>query len=296
MSASTYTQQVVRDQHDAAWCSMAWAPGEFSAAVGYEHRDELGHNLQPDLPFYIRADYLIQYGEPFSGKVKVDEAYIETNIPVLKDAPAAEEARSSTSRCASPSYRNQGLAGTTGLIPHAQPHDLEDQRLWDVVDWWRFRGSQSRDARAGNFRELYYGQVIGAGGIFGYCGPPGSFQLDPCDWHLEGNPDLRPEEVRHDDGRLRVQPEGAGWKGLQLSVDYFRIKIEEAIQQANVRGTLDGCHAAERSDAVLADQLRWLVVHVRRRDLSGHHARSARCRSMARATRSRAWISRARIR
>ncbi len=88
----TYTQQVAAINASGVVFD-GWGAGEIRAAVGYEHRDELGHNLQPDLPFYIRADYLIQYGEPFSGKVKVDEGYLETNIPVLKDVPGAEEAR-----------------------------------------------------------------------------------------------------------------------------------------------------------------------------------------------------------
>ena len=45
--------------------------------------------------------------------------------------------------------------------------------IWDPVDWLRVRGSQSRDSRAANFRELYYGQMIQAGGCFGFCAPAG---------------------------------------------------------------------------------------------------------------------------
>ena len=38
--------------------------------------------------------------------------------------------------------------------------------IFDPTDWLRFRGSRSRDSRAANFRELYYGQIINAGGAF----------------------------------------------------------------------------------------------------------------------------------
>ncbi len=94
--------------------------------------------------------------------------------------------------------------------------------------------------------------MIGAGGIFGYCGPPGSFQLDPCDWHLEGNPDLSPEESDTTTIGFVFSPKER-LAGLQLSVDYFRIKIKEAIQQADVRDTLDGCLL--RNDAQLCSQI-----------------------------------------
>jgi outer membrane receptor protein involved in Fe transport len=236
----TYTQQVAA-VNASGTLFAGFGAGEIQAAVGYEHRDELGHNLQPNLPSYIRADYLIQYGEPFSGKVKVDEAYIETNLPLLRDAPAAKKLEFDIAARES-RYTNQGLAGTSGLNKSHNLTTWKVSGLWDIVDWWRFRGSQSRDSRAGNFRELYYGQVIGAGGIFGYCGPPGSFQLDPCDWHLEGNADVRPEKSDTTTFGFVWSPQNS-LEGLQLSVDYFRIKITDAIQQANPTLTLGPCRA-----------------------------------------------------
>ncbi len=232
-----YTQQVVAF-NTSGTLFPGWGAGEIQGAAGYEFRRELGHNLQPDLPSYIRADYLIQYGEPFSGDVKVNEAYVETIIPIARDAPAAKKIELDLAVRQS-QYKNTGLAGTTGL---KRTHDLTTWKasgLWDITDWWRFRGSQSRDARAGNFRELYYGQIIGAGGLFGYCGPAGSFQLDPCDWSLEGNPDVRPE--KSDTTTFGFVWSPTQIEGLQLSVDYFRIKIKDAIQQANVTLTLAPC-------------------------------------------------------
>ncbi|HEU4625494.1 MAG TPA: TonB-dependent receptor [Steroidobacteraceae bacterium] len=239
-----YTQQVAA-VNASGTLFEGWGAGEIQAAVGYEHRDELGHNLEPNEPAYVRTDYLIQYGEPFSGDVKVDEAYVETSIPVLKDLAFAKKVNFDLALRES-KYRNQGLAGTTGLH---KTHNLTTWKisgLWDVVDTFRFRGSQSRDSRAGNFRELYYGQKIGAGGLFGYCGATGSpFQTDPCNWSLEGNPDLRPEKSDTTTFGFVWSPEGA-LSGLQLSVDYFRIKIKDAIQQANVQDVEDGCR--DRND------------------------------------------------
>jgi len=233
-----YTQQV--------WALNAtgnlfdgFGAGAVAGAVGFEHRDELGHNLEPDEPSYIRTDYLIQYGEPFSGDVKVDEAYVETNIPVLKDMAFAKRLDIDLAVRES-KYHNQGLEGTTGL---SRTHNLTTWKAnatWDIVDWFRFRGSQSRDSRAGNFRELYYGQKIGAGGLFGFCGPSTTSFQDPCNWSLEGNPDLRPEKSDTTTFGFVFSPQD--WvPGLQFSVDYFRIKIKDAIQQANIQDVEDGC-------------------------------------------------------
>jgi outer membrane receptor protein involved in Fe transport len=238
-----YTQQVAA-VNASGTVFEGWGAGEIQGAVGYEHRDELGHNLEPNEPAYVRTDYLIQYGEPFSGDVKVDEAYVETSIPVMRDLAFAKKVSFDLAARES-KYRNQGLAGTTGL---SKTHNLTTWKisgLWDVVDTFRFRGSQSRDSRAGNFRELYYGQKIGAGGLFGYCGPTGTFQTDACNWSLEGNPDLRPEKSDTTTFGFVWSPEGA-LQNLQLSVDYFRIRIQDAIQQANVRDSIDGCQ--QRND------------------------------------------------
>jgi outer membrane receptor protein involved in Fe transport len=247
----TYTQQVAAINATGT-LFQGFGAGEIQGAIGYEHRDELGHNLQPDLPGYIRADYLIQYGEPFSGKVKVDEAYVETSLPILKDAPGAKRLDFDLALRES-RYKNIGLAGTTGLT---RTHNLTTWKIsgiWDPIDVLRVRATQSRDARAGNFRELYYGQIIGAGGIFGYCAPPGNaFGTDPCTWHLEGNPDVKPEESDTTTFGVVLSPQGA-LEGLQLSVDYFRINIKDAIQQANVRDTIDGCQV--RNDPVLCSQI-----------------------------------------
>ena len=233
-----YTQQVWALNTTGTLFS-GFGAGDVQAAVGYEHRDELGHNLEPDQPSYIRTDYLIQYGEPFSGDVKVDEAYLETNIPVLKDLAAAKRLDFDLAVRES-RYKNQGLEGTTGL---SRTHNLTTWKVngtWDIVDWFRFRGSQSRDSRAGNFRELYYGQKIGAGGLFGFCGPAGTSFTDPCNWSLEGNPDLRPEKSDTTTFGFVVSPKD--WvEGLQFSVDFFRIKIKDAIQQANIQDVEDGC-------------------------------------------------------
>lgn len=234
-----YTQQVVA--FDASGdISDGIGAGPFQLAAGVEYRTEKGENIgsQAGAPDYVRTDYLIQYGESFSGKVEVTEAFLELNTPLLRERRGAQLLEFNTAVRES-EYKNTGLEGTTGEQRSNNFTTWKISGVYDPVEWLRFRSSRSRDSRAANFRELYYGQIIHAGGTFGYCGPAGSFQQDPCDWSLEGNVNLLPEEADTTTFGIVLTP--ALDNRLQIAVDYFTIDIEGAIQQANVRRVLDGC-------------------------------------------------------
>lgn len=222
--------------------------GPFSAAVGYEWRQELGNNIdQPGEPAYLADDFETQYGSSFGGKMTVDEEYIETNVPLLRNEPGAHLLEFDLAARES-QYSNAALYGidvctTPGVngcpLDNAPPgtvfnHDFTTWKasgIYEPVDWLRFRGTQSRDQRAPNFRELYYNQVIGAGGLFGQCGPFGT-TFDPCTWNLLGNPDLKPESSNTTTLGLVFTPRGP-LQGFQFSADWFHIKIDNAIEQAN---------------------------------------------------------------
>jgi iron complex outermembrane receptor protein len=235
-----YKQQVASfDASGDIWKGMGAGP--FQLAAGAEYRQEIGHNIgsQNGAPDYVRTDYLIQYGESFSGKVNVTEGFLELNTPLLDDKPGARRLEFNTAVRES-RYENTGLAGTTGAT---RTHDFTTWKvsgIYEPVDWLRFRATRSRDMRAANFRELYYGQKIHAGGAFGYCGPAGTFQQDPCNWSLEGNVDLTPEKADTTTFGFVFTPKDLV-SGFQFAADYFDIQIDDAIQQANVRRVLDGC-------------------------------------------------------
>jgi iron complex outermembrane recepter protein len=234
-----YKQQVlaVNASGDLA---KGFGAGPLQGAAGVEYRTEKGDNIDnPGQPGYIASDFLIQYGQSFAGKVDVTEAYLEGNLPVLKGVPGAQKLEFDAAVRES-RYKNTGLAGTTR---ETKSHNLATWKvsgIWDPVEWLRVRGSQSRDSRAANFRELYYVQKISAGGIFAYCGPANSFQVDPCNWSLEGNTDLKPEKSDTTTLGIVLTPKDL-LPGFQFAADYFRIKISDAIEQASVRNTLDGC-------------------------------------------------------
>ncbi len=236
----TYTQHVVAvNTTGNLFDGVGFGAGPVSGAVGAEYRTEKGDNIDnPGVPSNVASDYLIQYGASFAGKVTVTEGYVETNIPVFKSLPGAERLEFDAALRES-HYDNQGLSGTDGT---EATHNMTTWKLtgiWDPVSWLRVRGSKSKDSRAANFRELYYEQLIGAGGLFGYCGPPNT-QTQPCNWNLKGNTALRPEQSATTTIGIVLTPKDL-LSGFQFAADYFRIDITDAIQQANVTAVLTGC-------------------------------------------------------
>ena len=221
--------------------------GAFAAAVGFEWRQERGDNIdQPGQPAYLADDYETQYGSSFGGLMTVNEEYLETNLPLLKDKVGAHLLEFDLAARES-QYANNALYGVDVCDPSAAgcPADAaapgesfnhnfltwKASGIYEPVDWLRFRGSQSRDERAPNFRELYYNQVIGAGGLFGQCGPFGT-TVDPCTWNLLGNPDLKPESADTTTVGIVLTPREV-LPGFEFSADWFHIRINNAIEQAN---------------------------------------------------------------
>lgn len=254
----TYEQTVFAANADGDLFD-GFGAGPIQLAVGVEYRHENGVNAAgmglpspantvggATLTDAERADFGIQYGEPFSGIVDVYEAYAELNVPLLSDRPffnflevngAIRQSR----------YENEST--TAFSLGATSKHNLTTWKLsgiWEPVDWLRFRGSFSHDARAPNFRELYYRQIIPAGGFFGQIQNPfipntgpGS-QTDLLITDLQGNVAVEPEEsdtwtiggVLSPAGRL---------DGFQFAVDYYNIELENRITPASTIRTLNGC-------------------------------------------------------
>ncbi len=230
--------------------------GPFSAAAGFEWRQERGDNIdQPGEPAYLADDYETQYGSSFGGLMTVNEEYVEGNFPLLKNEPGAHLLEFDVAGRES-EYSNNALYGVdvcaTGAscLPYQVPenaafdHNFPTWKfsgIYEPIDWLRFRATQSRDERAPNFRELYYNQVIGAGGLFGQCGPFGT-SFDPCEWNLLGNANLKPETSNTTTIGIVLTPRDV-LPGFQFSADWFHIKITNAIEQANPVVVEDGCRA-----------------------------------------------------
>jgi len=247
--------------------------GPWAVAVGGEWRQEVMHNDEvacAPTDAHCQAaitDFNIQYGTPFGGIVTVQEGYLETNLPLAKDLPAAHlieiDAAARYSHYETRPYYGLPLEnGANGLQPaftnESNNNNLTTWKvsaIWEPVDWLRFRGSQSRDARAPNFRELLYGQILTAGSAFGSCAPPGP-TFDPCSWYLEGNPKLAPETSNTTTLGFVITPRDL-LPGFQFSADFFHIKINSAIQQANPTVVQSECRAGNAQACSQIDFYPW---------------------------------------
>ncbi|MDR0779688.1 MAG: TonB-dependent receptor [Pseudomonadales bacterium] len=223
---------------------QGYGSGPWHGAVGWSWRDETLDNLadttQPD---YIRTDYNSQYGESFGGRVEVAEHFAELEVPLTRSADLQFATRRSF-------YKNTAGMGT-GVEGHKSRYDITTWKAngsWDVSDWLRLRASRSRDMRAPNFRELYYGKVFSRGGNFGYCGNPWTgnhfdgwytFTGDPCRAELHGNLDLGPERSDTTTFGFALNP---ARNDLRLAVDYYAIKIQDAISPGSWFSTIDQCY------------------------------------------------------
>ncbi len=220
--------------------------GAVRAAFGASWRDESIANIadttQPD---WQRTDYLIQYGESFAGDVEVVEYFTEIDVPITDSFGVVGAIRRSD-------YTNTGGLGTGRANGKSSDVGITTWKVnanWEVNDLLSLRGSQSRDVRAPNFRELYYGQVIPAGPAFGFCSNPwtGNINLgfftntgDACIYDLHGGLELKPEEA--DTTTLGFILTPADWD-IRFAADWYQIDITDAITPANIQLVIDGCFA-----------------------------------------------------
>lgn len=218
--------------------------GPVKAAAGISWRDESLENIadinQPD---YLRTDYNSQFGETFGGEVEVLEYFAELELQLTGNVDMQLAGRRSH-------YENRAGIGTR-VEGQKFRYDIDTWKVngnWQMNDSFVFRASRSRDVRAPNFRELYYGKVFQRGSNFGYCDNPWSgnrfegwytFTGDACRAELRGGIDLKPEKSTTSTlGMALTMAE----HNARLAVDYYRIKIEDAISPASWFYTIDQCY------------------------------------------------------
>jgi iron complex outermembrane recepter protein len=223
--------------------------GSLKAAAGISFRsEELSNLAAEELGDAIRRDFAIQYGESFAGDVDVLELFTEFDLPFHERFALNAAARHSE-------YTNTAGFGTPD--PGAEyKYNIDTWKVGaqiDVVPALSIRLSQSRDIRAPNQRELYYGQVFTPGSFFGFIAPPFSTNpwtnttaQDPVASTLYGGArnGVLPEEADTTTIGFIIQP---GDSGLRLAVDYFDITLENSISPANLSITIQGCFAGIQS-------------------------------------------------
>ena len=231
--------------------------GDFGIAFGLEHRREEGRFV---------PDAVNQAGQSTGlpatttqGSYSLDEAYLELEIPVLADLPGAKEL---TFNVASRYSDYSNFGNTT---------NNKFQMRWRPMDGLLVRATYADGFRAPSIADLYGG----VGGSFEYytdpCGigapgsvngsaacnaagvPVGYVQLGqanvpctvyPCQTNFQflngSNPDLSPETAKSKTAGLVWSPKWVD--GLDLSLDWYDVKIEDTIISDSVDNILNDCY------------------------------------------------------
>ncbi|HVW74300.1 MAG TPA: TonB-dependent receptor [Rhizomicrobium sp.] len=230
-----------------------WA-GPVKAAVGLEYRSQ-GLNVRsstPDDTFNSQGLRLAPYGtysngnggtaatnpygsypssdlayykevqSPGQGNESISEGDVELDAPVLKDLPFVELLSLNGA------YRyTQYAAAGNGTHSSFSANTWKVGAEWSINDDVRLRLSESRDMRAPTLWDLYQQQEISSSGITDpLTGVAGSVNTV-----TGGNPNLKPETSYNYTGGVVFTP---SWiPNLTASVDYFHIKIDNAIGSVN---------------------------------------------------------------
>jgi iron complex outermembrane receptor protein len=232
-----YTQQVVSWSANGDLFSGIGA-GPIKAAIGAEYRHQMAsvtHDMA-DQPWYNQ--YLLSYGEDYTGTIDVIEGFGEINAPLLKDLPLAKNL---SLDLAVRETENKNDETDTGQSEKFNFPTWKFSVLYDPTDWLRVRADRSRDTRAPSFYELW-SENIADGGLFGtvpnpWKNPPGTanygVSTDAARVQTGSyNPaiGLRPEQATTTTAGIVITPTGA-LDGLKLSADWWEISIDDAIAE-----------------------------------------------------------------
>lgn len=234
---------------------MSLPAGDLGFAVGFEWRNE-STDFQPD-PAYYTGDVLgDSKGQPISGEINIRDVFGEVLVPILSDVTLA---------------RYLGVEAGYRLSDHSTAGNFDTWKIageWEPFSGFRFRASVQQAVRAPNLVELFEGQSTGINpfiaqfddrcsasrdpvgmGIDDLCVAQGIPRSEigvyeatwffPTDTTTGGNPDLEPEISDTVTYGIVMQPD---WlPNFNMSVDYFSIKIENAVQWVGSGSTVQIC-------------------------------------------------------
>lgn len=166
--------------------------------------------------------FVVGNPKPNSGSVNVKDAYVEVNVPIVEDRPFLRLVEVNAAARLT-DYSTSGNVVTWKVGANYKP--IEDLRL---------RATRSRDIRGPNIAELFSGAVQTTGTIREPGGATVSFLGQTV-----GNPELEPEKA--DSLTIGAVYQPSFIPRLNLSIDYYDIKIEDAISALTAQLTIDEC-------------------------------------------------------
>jgi iron complex outermembrane receptor protein len=209
-----------------------WA-GPVSVAGGVEYRsDKIDGTADP---ISQALGFFVNNASNINGKVNVTEGYAETVVPLLKDLPFARKVEFNGAIRRTHYDRSSPTSSST---VSTTTHKLG--LTWQLVESFKIRGTKSRDIRAPNVSELFGPNTR----TFGILNDPlrGGLQTNPV--VVSGsNGTLVPEVADTTTAGFVVQPQMEGALGrMQLSVDYYKIDIKDAIGNLGAQTIATRCY------------------------------------------------------
>ncbi len=219
--------------------------GPLGLALGVEWRKEESHYRPSEL--LEKGLTTLQFVGRTDGEFDVKEAFIEARVPLLSDLPAIDYLEvEGAFRYAD--YSTSGGVEAWKLGANYRP--IRDLRLRTVL---------SRAVRAPSISELFQGAVVSLGSVADPCARGGATParrtncltfpgvtpnfnppaLTPVLLTIAGNPNLEAETARTWTVGGVFTPSFI--RGLTLSVDYFRIVIENGINGLGAQLTAEQC-------------------------------------------------------
>lgn len=230
-----------------------WA-GPLDIAFGVDYRRDQTRTRWDPITTASQGTVTGQSNE--DGEIDVTEGYVEFLMPLLKDAPFAK------------SLSVEGAVRVADYSTIGQTTSWKYGGSWAPLDDLRFRAIAARAERAPNTIELFSRGIGSQGGLPDPCGgvtasSTGLFaaacRQDPIvaaviasdgvlvDPRLQvqnptfGNEDLKQESA--DTLTLGAVITPSALDGLSVAVDYFSIKIEDAIGEITDATTLNFCYS-----------------------------------------------------
>jgi len=230
---------------------LPWAMDRIGLSIGAEYRREHldSHSDLPQSQGDVNGNGAAN--PPVNGGYDVYELYGEARIPIVQGQPWAKDITAELAY----RYSDYSNAGTTNTYKISGD--------WTIVEGFRIRGGYNRAVRAPNVVELFAPQNVVLDGTVDPCAglaPTNplvarcaslfglttaqvlALEPDPANQYngrTGGNPNLKPETADTYTGGVVWQPGFV--PGLNITVDYFDIKVEDFISGIGANVIINGC-------------------------------------------------------
>lgn len=230
-----------------AWSGIGAGP--LAMAAGIDSRQETTRNYTGDDPITAR-DFTLNYGDAWAGRTTNVEGFVEFEMPLLRDKPAADYLMLNLANRRTQNKTDRLTSDPLSVTRYQS--SWKASMVWQPLDIMRVRTTRSSDTRAPAPRELYQTNTAAATASGGNeVDNPFREDLDETpnlndvyDRYQEqsgGNADLG-EEVSISETFGLVFTPGGALEGLQASVDYYETTITGGIQTVGATEALQRCY------------------------------------------------------